>query len=285
MRSFYSLLALAALVLVAGPAAAQTALVQVVHNAADPAAAVVDIYIEEVSTIEPAIPAFAFREATPFIPLPAGTPLTVTVAPGGSTGAGDGLASFPFTLEDGETYQLIANGVLNPAAFAPNPNGVATGFTLFVNATGRTASTDPAQVQFNVLHGATDAPAVDVTARGVGTLVPGAAYGDLTAYLGAPVGNYLLDITPAGVPETLVATFRADLSGAAGAVSADGGASAPAAFAVEGLFPNPASASATVRFSLSADAEVGLAVFDVLGREVLRWRRRPWPRARSGRSP
>ena len=43
--------------------------VQVIHNAADPAAAVVDVYIEEVSTDEPAIADFAFRTATPYIDL------------------------------------------------------------------------------------------------------------------------------------------------------------------------------------------------------------------------
>lgn len=206
-----------ALLLFAVPAFAQTAQVQVIHNAADPAAAVVDIYIEEVSTENPAIPDFAFRSATGYLDLPAGTPLTVTIAPGNSSSASDGLASFVFTLAEGEAYQLIANGVLDPAAFAANPDGVATAFTLLVNDAGQTASTEPDEVQFNVVHGATDAPAVDVVARGVATLVDGAAYTDRTDYIGVPAGDYVIDITPAGSSETIVATFRAELSGAEGA--------------------------------------------------------------------
>jgi hypothetical protein len=186
--------------------------VQVIHNAADPSAAVVDVYIEEVSTDEPAIDDFAFRTATPYLDLPAGSELTVTVAPGTSVSAADGLASFTYTLDDGATYQLIANGVLDPSSFEANPSGEAIGFTLFVNADGREDSDTEGEIQFNAVHGSTDAPAVDVIARGVGTLVDDAVYGDITDYLGVPAGRYLLDVTPAEDNETIVATFEADLT-------------------------------------------------------------------------
>src|SRR6056297_517156 len=100
--------------------AAGGARVQVIHNAADPAAAVVDVYIEEVSTEEPALDDFEFRTATPFLDLPADTPLTVTVAPGDSESAEDGLASFEYTLAAGQDYLLIASGVLDPSQFEAN---------------------------------------------------------------------------------------------------------------------------------------------------------------------
>jgi hypothetical protein len=284
------------------------AMVQVIHNAADPAAAVVDVYIEEVSTEEAAIPDFAFRTATPYIALPANTELTISVAPGGSSSAGDALASFPVTLLPGATYSVVASGVLDPGAFAANPDGRSTGFTLIVDDMARTAATDPGQVQFSVLHGATDAPAVDVIARDVATLVEDAAYGDFTPYIGVPAGAYTLDITPAGMPETIVATFAADLTGAEGAalkvlasgflspgdnqdgeafgllavfadgttamlpagpVSGEEGAAAPRSFSADPAFPNPATSTATVRFSLDTEAEIALEVFDVMGRRVV----------------
>ncbi|MBD3374744.1 T9SS type A sorting domain-containing protein, partial [candidate division KSB1 bacterium] len=67
--------------------------------------------------------------------------------------------------------------------------------------------------------GATDAPAVDVKARDVATLVDGAAYGDMTDYLAVPPQMYLLDVYAAGT-ETLVETFDANLSGLAGGAAA-----------------------------------------------------------------
>lgn len=189
-----------------------TARVQVIHNAADPGAATVDIWINGARAIDD----FAFRAATPYIDLPAETSLEIGVAPGTSTMASQALATFDVTLDAGGTYVVIANGVLSPAAFESNPNGRSTGFNLLVKAMAREAAVASGQVEFFALHGATDAPVVDVIARGVATLVPDAGYGDLTGYLGVPAGVYTLDVTPGGDNSTIVASYRADLSGLAG---------------------------------------------------------------------
>ncbi|MGE5810619.1 MAG: hypothetical protein ACM339_03900, partial [Ignavibacteria bacterium] len=55
---------------------AQTARLQVIHNAADPAAVSVDIYLNGGLLLND----FEFRTATPFIDAPAGTPINVGVA-------------------------------------------------------------------------------------------------------------------------------------------------------------------------------------------------------------
>ncbi|MBN1543714.1 DUF4397 domain-containing protein, partial [candidate division KSB1 bacterium] len=101
----------------------QNARLQVIHNAADPNAQAVDVYLEGTLLLDD----FAFRTATPFIDAPAGTPINVGIAPGNSTSAADTLVNFTLTLTAGETYVAVANGVLNPAAFAANPDGKATG--------------------------------------------------------------------------------------------------------------------------------------------------------------
>jgi hypothetical protein len=69
-------------------------------------------------------------------------------------------------------------------------------------------------VELAAEHGATDAPTVDVVARGVATLVDDAAYGDVTAYFSVPPASYILDVTDAA-GATTVASFTADLSGLA----------------------------------------------------------------------
>ncbi len=185
--------------------------IQIIHNAADPAAAIVDVYVNG----NLAINDFEFRKATPFIPFPSGTLLNIGIAPGNSTSVNDTLKNFPVTLMMGQRYVAIANGVLNPGSFASNPDGQSTAFTLFIQNNIRSASVNPAEVDFVAVHGSSDAPTVDIIARNTATLVNDASYSNITPYISVPPASYTLDVTPAaGSP--IVATFTADLSGLTG---------------------------------------------------------------------
>jgi hypothetical protein len=278
---------------------------QVIHNAADPAAGVVDVYANGDLFLDD----FAFQTATPFVEVPGEVPLEIGIAPGTSTSAADVLKSFTVTLLGGEAYVAIANGVLDPGGFAVNPDGRDTEFTLFLKEGARTASSCALMVDYFVLHGATDAPTVDVIARDVGTLVDDAAYGDMTDYASVNADQYLLDVTPGGDNSTIVATFEADLTGLAGgaAVVFASGFLDPAAnqdgpafglFAAlpngdvvdfpahrdkdDGLAarpggrvidlrqnsPNPFNPVTVISFALADDRHVSLQVYDVMGREV-----------------
>lgn len=182
--------------------------IQIIHNAADPAAATVDIYVDGSLAFDD----FAFRSATPFLSLPSGVLLNIGVAPGNSMSVTDTLKNFPITLMMGQRYIAVANGVLDPPNFAANPDGRSTGFTLFVQNDIRDIANNSGEVDFVVVHGASDAPTVDVIARNVTTLVDDASYSDITPYISVPAASYTLDVTPAaGSP--IVASFTADLSG------------------------------------------------------------------------
>jgi hypothetical protein len=284
---------------------AQFARVQVIHNAADPAAASVDVWlsVNGVPGSTPLVDDFAFRAATPFIDAPAGVPLQIGIAPGNSTTVADTIANFNVQLTAGETYVVMANGVLNPASFDANPDGKSTGFTLWINAMAREAANNSNEVDFFVVHGASDAPTVDVRVQGTTTpVVDNAAYGDITGYLSLPGAAYPLEITTSD-GSTVVATYNVDLTGlngGAAAVFASGflspstnqnGDAFSLCFALAdgttgcfstlvavdeasfgqnfSVFPNPAQDQAQLRLELSQSADLTIQVADYQGR-VLR---------------
>ncbi len=205
---------------------AQPARVQIIHNAPDP---VVDIYVNGSLLLND----FAFRTATPFIDVPADVALTVSVAPATSTSVADALADFPVTFESGKTYTVMAAGVVG--------NTGNTAFSLFVNDQAREAAANNALVDITAFHGSPDAPAVDVDATFVANnVISNLSFGEFTPYLGLPPAKYDLAVRPAGV-NSVVASFRADLSGLAGGaatVFASGYLSNSPSFGLFAALPN-----------------------------------------------
>lgn len=192
MRKFTLLLLLSAIHL---GLAAQTARLQVIHNSPSPT---VDIWVNGV----PFLPSFAFRTATPFVDVPAGLALEIGIAPSPSSSPADIIATFPVNLLPGETYTVLANGVVG------DPD---TPFELAIHTGTRESSLDTANTDLLVFHGAPDAPAVDVAVRGLGDVVTDLGFGAFTGYLSVPAADVILDVKPAG-EETVVASFSAPLS-------------------------------------------------------------------------
>jgi len=94
---------------------AQNAKVQIIHNSADAAASVVDIYVNDIL----AVPDLEFRTATPFLELPAGVNLEIAIAPGNSTSADDAIATYTYNLEADNNYVVVANGILDTENYSP----------------------------------------------------------------------------------------------------------------------------------------------------------------------
>jgi len=182
-RFFY----LACFFLVSGTLMAQTARVQVIHNSADALAAEVDVYLNDTNALDN----FAFREASPFLDLPAGVEINLSIAPGNSTSVADALLTVPVTLTPDETYIVVADGIVSPTGYNPAPP-----LGLEVYAMGREAATSPSNTDVLVHHGSTDAPTVDVVESGVGagTIVDNLSYKDFQGYLELPTTDYVLQI-------------------------------------------------------------------------------------------
>jgi hypothetical protein len=178
--------------------ATPTARVQIIHNAPDPT---VDVYAGNTLLIDD----FAFRTATAYVTIPADRTFTVGVAGGGSTSPDDILFPTPVSFETGKTYAVFANGI---------PNDPNTPFTLLADESRETAL-DPTKVEFATLHGSPGAPAVDVSAIGVGNLITNLAYGEFSPYLAVNPSNYILQVKVAGT-NTSVGFFQADLGPLAG---------------------------------------------------------------------
>jgi hypothetical protein len=160
---------------------------QVIHNSADAAAAQVDVWLNDQLLIDN----FAFRTASPFIDAPAGVDFDVVIQPSNSTDTTNALARFTYNLMDGETYVLVANGIVVPTGYNP-----ATPFDIYVYAMGRESASNPANSDVLVFHGSTDAPTVDVVETGVGagTIVDNLSYGNFAGYLELPTDDYVLAI-------------------------------------------------------------------------------------------
>jgi hypothetical protein len=280
------------------PVHMQTARVQVIHNSADAAVSVVDVWLDNTLLLDN----FAFRTASPFVDAPAGVEFTVAIKDQNSTSPENPIWSENYTLADGETYILIANGIVSPTGYEPNQP-----FNIYVNAMGREVASGTNNTDVLVFHGSTDAPVVDVVEVGVGagTIVDNLAYGDFAGYLELPTNDYRLAIKDETGSVT-VATYDAPLStlgldGAALTVVASGfldplvnsnGANFGlwVALASGGnlvelpkflnvketlidkesvqAYPNPAVSQINVEYSLLENTDINIEMYDLLGQKV-----------------
>jgi Domain of unknown function (DUF4397)/Secretion system C-terminal sorting domain len=183
--------------------ATTTTRAQIIHNCADAAAAVVDVWVND----DPAVVNFGFRTATEFVDLPAGTPFDVTICGPNSTDTTNEVARFTYTLSAASKYIIVASGIVNSANYNPAP-----GFTLEVFTGAREEATAATNTDVLVFHGSTDAPTVDVEeAFAGGTLVNDASYTNFAGYLPLPTANYNVSVTDA-TGNTVVASYLAPLA-------------------------------------------------------------------------
>ena len=183
---------------------AQTARVQVIHNSADAAAEVVDVYLNDALLIDD----FAFRTASPFIDAPAEQEFKIFIAPANSTSNNDAIYITPgLTLTTDETYVIVADGIVSASGYNPSQ-----AFGLQIYAMGREVATNPTNTDVLVHHGSTDAPTVDVVETGVGAglIVDNISYTEFQGYLELPTDDYVLEIRDETSTVT-VAAFQAPL--------------------------------------------------------------------------
>jgi len=181
-----------------------TARVQVIHNSADAAAAVVDVWLDNTLLLDN----FTFRTASPYVDAPAGTEFTIAIQGPESTSPENPIWSMNYTLADGETYILVADGIVSASGYEPNQP-----FDIAVYGMGREAANMMDMTDVLVHHGSTDAPTVDVyeTGVGAGEIVNDLMYMDFAGYLELGTLDYVLEIRDETGMNT-VASYAAPLA-------------------------------------------------------------------------
>ncbi|MEZ5083960.1 MAG: DUF4397 domain-containing protein [Bacteroidales bacterium] len=165
----------------------ETARVQVIHNSADAAAEMVDVWLNDALLLDN----FTFRTASPFIDAPAGEEFTISIKGPDSMNPDNPIWSQTYTLTSGETYVLVANGIVSPTGYDP-----VEPFDIYVYAMGREEASMTTNTDVLVFHGSTDAPVVDVVeiGKGAGTIIDDMMYGDFAGYLELPTDDYILNV-------------------------------------------------------------------------------------------
>ncbi len=192
------------------PTVAPFARLQVIHNAADPIASKCDVYLNGTLALDN----FAFRTATPYIDVPAGVDINIGIAPGNSGSVNDTIKNFVVNFANGGIYVAIANGVVDPSGFAPNPNGRDISFTLFAKADARETGNSNNKVDLFAVHGSTDAPTVNIF--GLGIYLTNVSYGDLSNYVSVPAWRNWIVITTPWPNFSVVGVWGSDLRGLGG---------------------------------------------------------------------
>lgn len=175
--------------------------VQVIHNCADTLASEVDVYLNDTRILDN----FAFRTASPFVDVPAGTAFRVTVCPPSSTDTSGRLAGYTYTLDPSMKYILVAGGTIG-SGYSPS-----VPFNIAVFGGAREASSSDSTADVLVHHGSTDAPTVDVAAEGAGTLIENLRYATFNPYLSLPEADYVINVLDS-TGSVKVAGYQAPLS-------------------------------------------------------------------------
>lgn len=173
---------------------AQTALIQIVHNAPQPT---IDLYIDSILRYDNMV----FRTATPYVSVPAGKPVVFSVGGDATLSINDAFLHFNAVFEAGKTYTVFADGVI----FANPPFDM-------LSAPAEQTSGDPRQVRISLHHGVPGAAPVDVSLFEVRNLYGNVSYGNFTGYATVDTGVYYFIVKEAGTAKDLDApAYYADM--------------------------------------------------------------------------
>jgi hypothetical protein len=172
-----------------GKANAQTARLQLIHNAPAVALDTVDLYLDNTKFEN-----VAFRTATQLLTVNAGAH-TVNVNDRNSVDSGDMVLSrFALSVTANQNHIAMVAGLDVPANYDANPNAVATALSLIVRNNVSVSPASNTQTALNFFHGTTDAPTWDIYLRPSVVVANDAKYGDASGNITANSVSSVLDV-------------------------------------------------------------------------------------------
>jgi hypothetical protein len=176
--------------------------IQIIHNSADAALEVVDVWLDQTLLIDN----LAFRNASAFMDAPAGVSITIAIKEPGSQNPDNPLWSGNYTLTNGEKYVLVAEGIISSSGYDP-----ATPFDIAVLTGAREIATAEDKTDMMTHHGSTDAPMIDITetAIGLGLLVDNISYAEFDGYQELTTKDFIFDVNEASGTGPLIETYTA----------------------------------------------------------------------------
>lgn len=177
---------------------ADMARAQIIHNVPVAAAAVVDIYVNDVLTLEDV----AYQGATGFIDFPAGLSQTVDLVDPADADNSTPIFSKTFdVLASGSYYVIAASGTAGED------------LDLYIAGDARESATSGAgNTDFAIFHGSQDAPSVDVyVEEAMANVAEDIVFGDYTAYVEVANADYTVQVRNDASTAT-VETYTAPLA-------------------------------------------------------------------------
>lgn len=163
---------------------------QILHNSADPAADSLDIYINGNLTFHN----LGFRNATQTFFFNAHATYNIGIAPKNSSSVADTIWQRTFTFPRDTFFIATISGLLSQTGFAPNPDGISTGFQVLLKTPARLSGSSQSNFDFFMLNGVTDAPGLNLVPTGGPLLLSNVEYTDQTNYVSLPSEFYSLNV-------------------------------------------------------------------------------------------
>jgi uncharacterized surface protein with fasciclin (FAS1) repeats len=159
--------------------------VRVAHFAVD--APAVDVFVNGAAALE----GVAYPAMSAYMSVPAGT-YSIAVAPAGAGISAAVIGPVDLTFEAGHSYTIAAIGQLADSSFGP----------AVIDETAAFGETEPYNVDVLVLHGISNAPAVDIALADGTVLLSGLTFGQ-SAVLSVPGGSYPINVNVSGTSTTV----------------------------------------------------------------------------------
>lgn len=281
----------------------ERAFVQFVNNVADVDHRIVDVWVDDVRVVDD----LEFRKATPYLRLLPNVEVTIAIADKNSVSPSSALVSMPFMLSKA-LHMIVINGLVSTSGYAANPdvNAKPLGISLH-HIHDLKPGTTPDHTEIFVMNGSTDAPELDVSARGelfTEILADNLSYGSAAPYVSVPLDSFTVFADRITNP-TLVGSWRANFTSFAGkAVAAvttgflnpdqnrngerftlmlvfdngqtlilpqavlDVASDNTAPVATVRCLPNPANDDATLTYDLRSAGNLSITVFNAIGERV-----------------